>query len=116
MIFANPSLLGLLKGQVDIYTDAMFAPCTPNQFYQCLIIMVYDSQTSSYVPVIYALMTHKVTELYGHVFSQINTLMQEKMKVRTYTSDFERALMNMCELHFGKKVGGVTHEDCLFHL
>jgi hypothetical protein len=116
MIFANPYLLGLLKGLVDIFIDATFSPCTPNPFYQCLIIMVYDSQTSSYIPVIYALMTHKVTELYGHVFSQINMLMQGKMKVRTYTIDFKRALMNMCELHFGKKVGGVTHVDCLFHL
>jgi len=61
-------------------------------------------------------MTHNITELYGHVFSQINMLMQGKMKVRTYTSDFEHALMNMCELHFGKKVGGGTHVGCLFHL
>ena len=64
MIFANPYLLGLLTGLVDIFIDATFSPCTPNPFYQCLIIMVYDSQTSAYIPVIYALMTHKVTELY----------------------------------------------------
>jgi hypothetical protein len=45
MIFANPYLLGLLTGLVDIFIDATFSPCTPNPFYQCLIIMVYDSQT-----------------------------------------------------------------------
>ena len=111
MIFANPILLNLLKGNVDIFCDATFHPCTPAPFYQCLIIMMFDNQTSSYVPVIYALMTHKCSELYSHVFSQIaNTLMKGKMKIRTYTTDFERGMMNMLALQGG------THVGCLFHL
>jgi hypothetical protein len=32
MIFANPANLGLLKGPVDLYCDATFAPCTPTLF------------------------------------------------------------------------------------
>ena len=89
MIFANPDLLGLLRGHVDIYVDATFTPCTPSGFYQCLILVVFNHQTSSYVPVVYALMSHKVTSLYHQVFLQIKSMMMGKMKVNTYTSDFE---------------------------
>ncbi len=110
MICANPKLLNLLKGHVDIYIDATFIPCTPSSFYQCLIIMTFDNQTSSYVPVIYARMTHKCSELYNLVFSQIAMLIQGKMKVKTYTTDFECGMMNMLALHGG------THVGCLFHL
>ena len=59
MIYANPSLLGILRGLVEIYVDATFKPSTPYGFYQCLIVVVFDVQTSSYVPVVYALMSHK---------------------------------------------------------
>jgi len=38
MIFANPALLGLLNGVVDIIIDATFS-CVLAPFYQCLIIM-----------------------------------------------------------------------------
>ena len=115
MMFANPELLGLLNGHVDIYIDATFDPCTPHPFYQCLIVMVFNQSTSSYVPVIYTLMTHKCTELYWQVFNQVKVLTKNKMEVCTYTSDFERAEMNTLEAHFGdpdKK----KHVGCFFHL
>jgi hypothetical protein len=110
MICANPKLLNLLKGHVDIYIDTTSNPCTPSPFYQCLIIMTFDNQTSSYKPIIYALMTHKCSELYNLVFSQIATLMLGKMKVKTFTADFESGVMNMLALHGGTHVVG-----CLFH-
>ena len=115
MMFANPELLGLLNGRVDIFIDATFDPCTPHLFYQCLIVMVFNPSTSSYVPVIYTLMTHKCTELYWQVFNQVKVLTKNKMEVCTYTSDFERAEMNTLEAHFGdpdKK----KHVGCFFHL
>ena len=65
MIYANPSLLGLLRGIVDIYVDATFKPCAPYGFYQCLIVVVFDIQTSSCTPVVYALMSHKNKTLYN---------------------------------------------------
>jgi hypothetical protein len=95
MICANPKLLNLLKGHVDIYIDGTFNPCTPSPFYQCLIIMTFDNQTSSYIPIIYALMTHKCSELYNLVFSQIAMLMQGKIKVKTFTTDFKCGMMSM---------------------
>ncbi len=63
MIFANPALLGLLNGVMNLFIDATVS-CVPAPFYQCLIIMVFDPSTSRYLPVVYALMTHKVQELY----------------------------------------------------
>jgi hypothetical protein len=87
MIFVNPALLGLLNGVVDLFIDATFS-CVPAPFYQCLIIMVFDPSTSHYLPVIYALMTHKVQELYWQMFNQLIVLTKWKMQVRTFTSDF----------------------------
>ena len=113
MIFANPANLGLLKGPVDLYCDATFAPCTPDPFYQCLIIMIFEYSTSSFVPVLYALMTHKCEELYSQVFAQIVILTGKKIKCRTYTSDFERGLMNQLAEHLGNYGG--FHVGCLFH-
>jgi hypothetical protein len=115
MIFANPALLGLLNGVVDLFIDATFS-CVPAPFYQCLIIMVFDPSTSHYLPVVYALMTHKVQELYWQMFNQLIFLTKWKMQVRTFTSDFELAMINMLELLFGKNAGGGKHVGCFFHL
>jgi hypothetical protein len=73
--------LGLLKGPVDLYCDTTFAPCTPDPFYQCLIIMIFEYSTSSFVPVLYALMTQKCKELYLQVFAQIVILTGKKSSV-----------------------------------
>jgi hypothetical protein len=43
---------------------------------------------------------------------QLKILTKSKMKVRTYTSDFERAEMNMLEVHFPEG----THAGCFFSL
>ena len=70
MIFVNHELLGLLKLlQLDIYVNATF-DCVPHPFTQCLIFMIYHQETSSYVPIVYALMNSKCKEAYWHVFDQ----------------------------------------------
>jgi hypothetical protein len=56
-----------------------------------LIVMVFDNQTSCYVPVVYTLMAHKYAHLYYQVFTQLKIITKNKMKVRTFTSNFERA-------------------------
>jgi hypothetical protein len=112
MIFSNPALLGLLHGIVDIFVDATFSPCTPHLFLQCLIVMVFNNHMSSFVPVIYALMTHKYASLYYQVFMQLKIITKNKMQVHTYTSNFERAEMNMLAVHCWEG----THLGCFFHL
>ena len=115
MVLANPELLSLLKNPaLDMYIDATF-DCTPRPFYQCLIVMVYHYNTSLYVPVLYALMSHKNATLYWHVFNAIIYCSEWQIHVQTYTSDFERALMNQMAIQFGGVSGGV-HMGCLFHL
>ncbi len=38
------------------------------------------------------------------------------MRVRTFTSNFEQAMMDMLELLYGKNAGGGKHIGCFFHL
>jgi hypothetical protein len=95
MIYSNPTVLGLLHRIMDIFVDATFTPCTPHQFLQCLINMVFNNKMSSFVPVIYALITHKYARLYYQVFMQLNTITTNKMQACTYTSNFERAELRM---------------------
>ncbi len=96
---------------MDIYVDAMFKPCAPYGFYQCLIVVVFDIQTISYVPVVYVLMSHKNETLYNQVFFQLKCMTKGNVEVRTYTSDFERAEMNVLVEHFPEGI----HVGCLFH-
>jgi hypothetical protein len=115
MIFGNPGLIGMLKTPfLDVFVDATF-DCTPHPFLQCLIFMIYDHSTSSYVPILYALMTSKCTEAYWHVFNQIVAISQWTIKVCTYCTDFEVAMMKEMDVMFGGPGGG-THIGCFFHL
>ncbi len=112
MVFGNPTLFGLLMAvAVDLYIDATF-DCCPNPFYQCLIIMCFDRATSMYVPVLYCLMTHKTQELYWHALNQVIVISNWKLKVRSYTTDFEKAIINSCEHQFPEGF----HVGCFFHL
>lgn len=115
MVFGNPSLFGLLKvKQVDLFVDVTFS-CCPNPFQQCLIIMVFNGETSSFVPVVYILMTHKNEHAYWEAFNQKVVLSDWKLHCSTFTSDFERAMINELENQFGGPRGG-THVGCFFHL
>ena len=110
MVFGNPTMFGLLRTKgVDVSVDATFL--VPHPFYQCLIFMVFDTGTSVYVPILYILMTHKSQELYWHAPSQVLVLSNWKINVNSYTSDFERAIMNTLRFHFSEGF----HNACLFH-
>ena len=115
MVFGNPTLIQMLKVTgLDIFVDATF-DCTPRPFYQTLILMTYHEETESYVPVLYALMTHKNSMLYWIVLHQFIVTSGMNLRVRTYTSDFEIALFTQMGEQFGGKLGG-KHVGCLFHL
>ena len=78
--------------------------------------MVYNDQTSSYVPVVTTLMTHNNTSLYYQIFIQLKVITRGKMLVRTYTSDFEKAEMSQVDnilflclcMHLNETVGGTS--------
>ena len=65
MVYGNPSLLGTMVGDIQVYIDDTFR-IYPSQFYQCLIIMVFDLQLSVYVPVFYVLTTGNTENLYWY--------------------------------------------------
>ena len=112
MIFGNPALFGLLKeGNTDLYIDATF-DCCPSGFYQCLIVMIYCKQTSVYVPILYILMSNKTQELYCRALSEVIHLSNHMLNVNSFTSDFEYAIINSCQLYFPEGY----HIGCLFHL
>jgi hypothetical protein len=75
--------------------------------------MIYDHSNSSFVPILNALMPHKCKEFYAQVFKQILILSGNKTKCRTYTTDFERGLMNTLSETFHQNGG--FHVGCLFH-
>ena len=93
MIFGNPALSGMLKTPgLDVFVDVTFN-CTPNLFSQCLIFMIYDHSTSNCVPILYILMTPKCMEAYWHAFNQIVAISKWQIRVHTYCTDFEIAMM-----------------------
>ena len=89
-----------------MYVDATFN-CAPHPFYQCLIVMVYNHETSSYIPVLYSLMSH--------MFQGIIYCSGWEIKVKICRTDFEHALLNQMAVQFGG-VGGGVHVGCFFHL
>ena len=118
MIFGNPALFGLLmQPLLDLFVDATFS-CTRHPFSQTMIIMVFDSQTRKYVPVLYALMTHKTQELYYCIFHYVVVLSRWRLKVNSFSSDFERAIINAATAQFRTEEDGIVngyHIGCFFH-
>jgi hypothetical protein len=97
MIFGNPALRGMLKTPgLDVFVDATF-DSAPHPFSECLIFMIYDHSTSNYVPILYILMTSKCMEAYWHAFNQIVAISEWQIRVRTYCTDFEIAMMKQMD-------------------
>ena len=109
MGFGHPALFGLLSGN-NLYVDATFK-IVPKPFYQCLIIMVLDTQTDAYVPVLYVLMTGKREILYRHALYWVLSISNGRAKPSMVTCDFERALHNAIM----KTFSGAVILGCLFH-
>ena len=76
--------------------------------------MIYDHATSSYLSILYT-MSSKCKEEYWHVFNQIVVLLQWKINVKTYCTDYKMALMEQMDVQFGGHNEG-THVGCFFHL
>ena len=108
--YGNPALFGTLAGNVQIYIDGTFN-IVPHPFYQCLIIMVYDIQTTVYVPVMYILMTGNSESMYWHALHWMIVCSGWRLEPFSVTCDFEKALHNAVTGQFkGTKLNG-----CLFH-
>ena len=91
--FGNPALFRCFGGNQKIFIDGTFK-IVPKPFYQCLIVMVFDSQTDAYVPVFYILLTSKTERIYGHALRLMNEAAGNKLKPTSVTCDFEKGLHN----------------------
>ena len=58
-----------------MYLDATFG--VPKQFYQCLLIMVFDAAHKIYAPCAWILMTGKTAECYWQVFNWLTSTLQD---------------------------------------
>ena len=85
--------------------------CNVAPFYQCLIIMVFDEQTDSYVPDFYVLLTSKTDQIYSQELHWIEMTVGRKISRSTITCDFVIALQNVILSTFP----GVIINGCLFH-
>ena len=110
LAYGNPSLFGTLSGNVQIYIDGTFN-IVPHPFCQCLIIMVYDIQTTVYVPVMYMIMTGKSDSLYWHCLHWMIIVSGWRLEPFSVTCDFENALHNTVTGQFKE----CTLNGCLFH-
>jgi len=108
--FGNPSLIRVLGGNKRVFIDGTFK-IVPKPFYQCLIIMVFDEQTDSFVPVFYVLLTSKTEQIYRHALYWVKASSDYKMKPDRITCDFEKALHNAIAIEFPSAV----INGCLFH-
>ena len=108
--FGNPALFRCLGGNDRIFIDGTFK-IVPKPFYQCLIIMVFDEQTDAFVPVFYILLTSKTEAIYRIALSWVKLTSNYKIRPKSITCDFEKALHNAIAFEFPQTyVNG-----CLFH-
>jgi len=69
--WAHPQLLDRMKQRrSSIFVDATYR-CVPVQFYQLVIVMLYDTISDLYLPVWYILATGKTAQVYDHVFNSL---------------------------------------------
>ncbi|KAG2938656.1 hypothetical protein PC116_g4671 [Phytophthora cactorum] len=52
--------------RASLLFDATYK-CVPVQFYQLVVIMIYDSISDLYLPVFYVLTTGKTNDIYEHL-------------------------------------------------
>lgn len=111
LIWATNESLSYMRYNTHTFIDGTFR-ATPHPFYQCIIVMVYDRGTETYVPTIYSLLTAKNEYIYSELFHQIVMLMEYNWMPSIITTDFEQALISSIKQEFPEsKIYG-----CYFHL
>jgi hypothetical protein len=111
LVGAHPQLLDRMKQRrSSIFVDATYR-CVPVQFYQLVIVMLYDPISDLYLPVWYILTTGKTAQVYDHVFNNLFIASKRKLDPAHIVCDFEFAMIKSVQAEFPDShiVG------CLFH-
>jgi hypothetical protein len=109
--WAHPQLLDRMKQRrSSIFVDATYR-CVPVQFYQLVIVMLYDTISDLYLPVWYILTTGKTAQVYDHVFNNLFIASKRKLDPAHIVCDFEFAMIKSVQAEFpDSQIVG-----CLFH-
>ncbi|KAH9117224.1 hypothetical protein LEN26_003830 [Aphanomyces euteiches] len=98
--WGHPQLIQLLRYEkISLFIDGTFH-CTPANFSQCVVVMVYDRATRLFVPVYYVLATSKSYDTYWNLLQYITDSLGETMQPKDVVCDFEKALVNAVCDHF----------------
>ena len=108
LIFISPWQLVLLSNSDHWYLDGTFFS-VPKGFYQMINISIFDSLSGLYIPLLWALATHKSYEMYVQLFWDIAKLLPRATKLRI-TVDFETKLIEALEFIFECDICG-----CYYH-
>jgi hypothetical protein len=115
MIWGNPDLMNIMSSPgLHLFIDCTFK-CVPRGFFQCLIIMVFDSRTDVYVPVFYALLQSKTYEAYDLALYLCIRATGFKMDASSVCCDFEAALLKAVTEQFKNSCTTCELVLCLFH-
>ena len=110
MGFRNPPLFRTFGGNKQVFIDGTFK-IVPKPFYQCLIIMVFDEQTDSFVPCFYILLTSKTAQIYHHALYWVKSTVGSNFNPASVTCNFKKALHNAIKIEFPSSI----INGCLFH-
>ncbi|POM68560.1 Hypothetical protein PHPALM_15267, partial [Phytophthora palmivora] len=109
--WSYPLLMDRLKQRhCSIFVDATFR-CVPTQFYQLVIVMMYDPISDLYLPVWYVLTSGKTSQIYEHIFHYICVASKKRLDPAHIVCDFEFAMIKAVKDQFpDSRIVG-----CLFH-
>ncbi|POM60555.1 hypothetical protein PHPALM_30585 [Phytophthora palmivora] len=109
--WSHPLLMDRLKQRhYSIFVDATFR-CVPTQFYQLVVVMMYDPISDLYLPVWYVLTSGKTSQFYEHIFHYICVASKKRLDPADIVCDFEFAMIKAVKNQFpDSRIVG-----CLFH-
>lgn len=96
----------------------------PKGFNQTIIILYYDYIIYKFISAVFIIMNNKTQIGYNHVFSHLNEnikayqkLTKEPLQWDSFTTDFEKPLINAFHIVFNNKEEGkeIYHIGCYFH-
>ena len=113
-IYMSDFFINRLKNAKHFYIDGTFV--IPNDFMQVIIILYYDEELNKKYPGAYLGLNNKSEISYIKAFLEFKNILtnygKDNLALLSYTTDFEKALMNACEYVFGVDIKPV---GCLFH-
>jgi hypothetical protein len=107
LMFATRRNLDFPIKSQEWFMDGTFK-IVPKLFYQ--LFTIHGNINGAYYPLIYSLLPDKRESTYVKIFEHIRKIM-EKIEVNLIMTDFEKAVINACQLLFPKAI----KQGCYFH-